>query len=256
MTTVEKATERRRLNIRGVRVDRGTLAEAVARCAAVLRTPGGRLAQVVTVNPEFVMAAQTDARFRAVLNGAALATADGVGIIWAARLLGYPIPERTTGVMLVPLLAELAAQEGYRLFLLGAAPGVAEAAGRVLTERYPGLRIVGTAAGSPAEAEAAALTAQITAVEAELLFVAFGAPQQDLWIAGNAARLPTVRLAMGVGGVYDYLTGRVPLAPPRWRRVGLEWLYRLIHQPWRWRRMLALPRFVLAVLGQKLAGSN
>jgi N-acetylglucosaminyldiphosphoundecaprenol N-acetyl-beta-D-mannosaminyltransferase len=179
-----------------------------------------------------------------------------VGIIWAARILGRPIPERTTGVMLVPLLAELAAREGYRLFLLGAAPGVAEAAGRVLTERYPGLTIVGTYAGSPAPEEAAAITTRITASEAEILFVAFGAPQQDLWIARNAGRLPVVRLAMGVGGVYDYLSGRVPLAPPLWRRLGLEWLYRLIHQPWRWRRMLALPRFVLAVLGQKWAESR
>lgn len=252
-TTVEQTTTRRRLNIRGVLVDMGTLDEAVARCAALLRTPDG-LAQVVTVNPEFVMTAQQNAEFRTVLNGAALATADGVGIIWAARLLGRPIRERTTGVALVPRLAELAAREGYRLFLLGAAPGVAEAAGRVLVARYPGLQIAGTHAGSPADPDAEAIAARITASRADLLFVAFGAPAQDLWIARHAARLPTVRLAMGVGGVYDYLSGRVPLAPPLWRRLGLEWLYRLLHQPWRWRRMLALPRFVLAVGAQKLAG--
>src|SRR5689334_21426298 len=104
-TIVEKATTRRRLNIRGVLVDMGTLDEAVARCAELLRTRDG-LAQVMTVNPEFVMTAQQNAEFRAVLNGAALATADGVGIIWAARLLGRPIRERTTGVALVPRLAE------------------------------------------------------------------------------------------------------------------------------------------------------
>ena len=254
-TTVEQATARRRLNIRGVLVDMGTLDEAVARCAVLLRAPAG-LAQVVTVNPEFVMAAQTHAGFRAVLNGAALATADGVGIIWAARLLGRPIRERTTGVALVPRLAELAARESYRLFLLGAGPGVAEAAGRVLVARYPGLQIAGTHAGSPAEDEAEAIAARITASRADLLFVAFGAPQQDLWIARHAALLPTVRLAMGVGGVYDYLSGRVPLAPPLMRRLGLEWFYRLIHQPWRWRRMLALPRFVLAVAAQKFGGKQ
>jgi N-acetylglucosaminyldiphosphoundecaprenol N-acetyl-beta-D-mannosaminyltransferase len=281
-TTVEQTTARRRLNIRGVLVDMGTLDEAVARCAVLLRAPGG-LAQEVTVNPEFVMAAQSHAEFRAVLNGAALATADGVGIIWAARLLGRPIRERTTGVALVPRLADLAAREGYRLFLLGAGPGVAEAAGRVLVarypglqiagthagspaeaeaagrvlvDRYPGLQIAGTHAGSPAEAEAAAIAARITASRADLLFVAFGAPAQDLWIARHAALLPTVRLAMGVGGVYDYLSGRVPLAPSLWRRLGLEWLYRLIHQPWRWRRMLALPRFVLAVAAQRFGGKQ
>jgi N-acetylglucosaminyldiphosphoundecaprenol N-acetyl-beta-D-mannosaminyltransferase len=252
-TTVEKATARRRLNIRGVLVDMSTPDEAVARCAALLRAPGG-LAQVVTVNPEFVMAAQTHAEFRAVLNGAALATADGVGIIWAARLLGRPIRERTTGVALVPRLAELAAREGYRLFLLGAAPGVAEAAGRVLVARYPGLQIAGTYAGSPADPDAEAIAARITASRAERRLVAFGAPALELTIARQAARLPTVRQAKGDGGVYDYLSGRVPLAPPLWRRLGLEWLYRLLHQPWRWRRMLALPRFVLAVGAQKLAG--
>ena len=247
-----RLTARRRVAIGGVRVDDCPLDEAVARCAGWLAETDGPLAQVVTVNPEFVMTAQQDAAFRAVINGAALATPDGVGLIWAARLLGQPLRGRTTGVALVGRLAELAAGQGYRLFLLGAAPGVAAEAAAVLTARYPGLTIAGTWAGSPAPEEEEALAERITASRADILFVAYGAPRQDLWIARNKGRLPGVRLALGVGGVYDYLTGRVPLAPPLWRRVGLEWLYRLIHQPWRWRRMLALPRFVGLVLAQRL----
>lgn len=251
---------RRRLNILGVRVDDSPLDESVARCARLLRLlpggAGGRLRQVTTVNPEFVMQARRDGAFRAVINGADLATPDGAGIMLAARLLGRPLRGRTTGVALTERLAALAAAEGHRLFLLGAAPGVAAKAGRIWSGRYPGLHIAGAYPGSPAEGEREEIAARITAAGADLLFVAFGAPAQDLWIARNAAALPTVRLALGVGGVFDYLTGRVPLAPLRWRQLGLEWLYRLYQQPWRWRRMLALPAFVLAVLGQRYGMRN
>jgi N-acetylglucosaminyldiphosphoundecaprenol N-acetyl-beta-D-mannosaminyltransferase len=247
---------RRRLNILGVNVDDSPLAATVARCAQMLREPpggaGGRLHQVVTVNPEFVMQARRDRQFRAVLNRADLATPDGVGIVAAARLLGRPLGGRTTGVALAEQLAALAAREGYRVFLLGAQPGVAAEAGRIWAGRYPGLQIAGAYPGSPAPAERDEIVARITAAEADILMVAFGAPAQDCWIARNAAALPTVRLALGVGGVFDYLTGRVPLAPAPIRRIGLEWLYRLYRQPWRWRRMLALPRFAAAVLGQRL----
>jgi N-acetylglucosaminyldiphosphoundecaprenol N-acetyl-beta-D-mannosaminyltransferase len=249
------AARRRRLNILGVRVDDSPPDEALAHCARMLRCPpaarGGRLRQVATVNPEFVMRARQDAEFRALLNAADLATPDGVGIILAARVLGRPLRGRTTGVGLTEALAALAARQGYRLFLLGAAPGVAAEAGRIWAARYPGLQIAGAYPGSPAEDEREEIAARIAAGAADLLFVAFGAPAQDLWIARNRAALPTVRLAMGVGGVFDYVTGRAPLAPPLVRRVGLEWLYRLYRQPWRWRRQLALPIFALAVLGQR-----
>jgi len=251
---------RRRLNILGVRVDDSPLDDATARCERLLGLPpggeGGRLHQVVTVNPEFVMRARQDAEFRALLNGADLATPDGAGIMVASALLGHRLRGRTTGVALTERLAELAARDGYRLFLLGAQPGVAADAGRVWEGHYPGLRLAGAYPGSPSADEQEEITARITAAGADLLFVAFGAPAQDLWIARNRAALPTVRLALGVGGVFDYVTGRVPLAPPLMRSAGLEWLYRLYKQPWRWRRMLALPAFALAVLGQRRGRSG
>ena len=157
------------------------------------------------------------------------------------------MPTRVTGADGLLRIAERAADRGWRLFFLGAAPGVGERAATALRARYPGLRIVGTVSGSPAPAEEDALVEQINASGAELLFVAFGAPIQDKWIARNSTRL-NVTMAMGVGGAFDFVAGETARAPRWLRRLGLEWLFRLIRQPWRWRRMMRLPRFVLAVL--------
>ena len=205
------------------------------------------LRQVCTVSPEFVMIAQQDAKFMRVLRQADLCVADGVGLLWAARYFGRALPQRVTGSDGVPLIAERAAREGWRLYLLGAAPGVAERAADVLRARYPNVQIVGTYAGSPAPEEEDAIIERVNASGADILFVAYGAPQQDMWIARNRARLD-VAVAMGVGGTFDFLAGVVPRAPRWMRRWGLEWLFRLLRQPWRWRRMLRLPRFVWAVL--------
>ncbi len=207
-----------------------------------------RLHQIATVNPEFVMAAQDDAEFRRILQTADLCIPDGVGLLLAGRWLGQPLPERVAGSDLVYHLAELAAIHGWRLFLLGAAPGVAEAAAEILKSYYPGLIIAGTFAGSPDPAENEALVQMINDSQADLLFVAYGAPKQDKWIARNWGALSTVRLAMGVGGSLDFITGQAMRAPGWTQGLGLEWLYRLFKEPWRWRRMMALPKFVVKVI--------
>jgi N-acetylglucosaminyldiphosphoundecaprenol N-acetyl-beta-D-mannosaminyltransferase len=203
--------------------------------------------QVCTVSPEFVMIAQDDPDFMRVLHEADLCAADGIGLLFAARYLGHPLPERVTGSDGVPIIAERAAREGWSLYLLGAAPGIAERAAEVLTARHPALRIAGSYAGSPAPEEEDQIVERVNASGADILLVAYGAPRQDVWIARNRARLH-VHAALGVGGTFDFIAGAIPRAPRWMQKLALEWLFRLIIQPWRWRRMLRLPRFVWGVL--------
>jgi len=235
----------------GVRVDRVTQQQAVERIDQLVtrhRESAGplRCQQVVTVNTEFVMMAQHDTVFRNVINHAALVVADGIGIVWATRYVGKPTPERVTGTDTLVELAKQSANKGYRLYLLGAAPGVAEEAAACLQQLAPSVQIVGTYAGTPAPVEEDAIIERVQTAEADILCVAYGAPIQELWIARNLARLP-VAVAMGVGGAYDFLSGRQQRAPFQMQKMGLEWLYRLYREPWRLRRMLAIPRFMLKV---------
>lgn len=241
-----------RFRLLGVAVDRLTVAQAAARVEALIAAGG--VGQVVTVNPEFVMAARRDRQFRRVLNQASVAVADGIGIVWAARILGDRLPERVGGIDLVETLARRCAISGRRLFLLGGAPGVANAAAEVLRSRYRGLVVAGTHAGSPRPCDFADIRARVHAGRPDLLLVAFGAPAQELWIARHQAEL-AVPAAIGVGGAFDFLAGRIRRAPGWMQRLGLEWLYRLALQPWRWRRMLALPRFGAMVVALRVAGA-
>jgi N-acetylglucosaminyldiphosphoundecaprenol N-acetyl-beta-D-mannosaminyltransferase len=231
-----------------VRVDGVTFEQTVALIDAFIAE--GRPHQITTVNPEFIMTAQRDAAFRAVINGCALALPDGIGVWWASRRLGQPLRERVPGVDLVWRLAQESAERGYRLYLLGAMPGVAERAAARLRQRYPGVVVAGTFAGSPRPEEDADSVARIRAHRPDILLVAYGAPAQDIWIARNLDALG-VPVAMGVGGSFDYIAGVRPLSPQWLRNLGLEWLHRLMTQPWRWRRMLALPRFAWHVLRQE-----
>jgi N-acetylglucosaminyldiphosphoundecaprenol N-acetyl-beta-D-mannosaminyltransferase len=231
--------------ILGVRVDRVSVAGALQILAQL--AVDGRPHQVVTVNPEFIMTAQRNARFREVINAADLALPDGIGVVWASRHLGRPATERVAGVDMVRALARFAAGHGMRPFLLGAGPGVAEAAAAALQAENPGLQIAGVYAGSPAPEEEAHIVGLIEAARPDFLFVAYGAPQQDVWIARNQGRLG-VPIAMGVGGTLDFITGKSRRAPRWMQSLGLEWLHRLIMEPWRWRRMLALPLFAYRVL--------
>jgi N-acetylglucosaminyldiphosphoundecaprenol N-acetyl-beta-D-mannosaminyltransferase len=253
-----------RLEILGVPVDHVTAEDALGVCADVLRSQ--RQVQVVTVNPEFVMAARRDPAFMTVLRSAELSLADGVGMVWASRLLGRPLPERVAGVDVLPRIARTAAEHDQSVFLLGAAPGVAERAAAALVapgERAgadtaaaiaygsPAAIVAGVFAGSPSDSEADSIVRMVNASGAAVLFVAFGAPAQDMWIARHRARLGP-QIMMGVGGAFDFLAGERRRAPAGVRRFGLEWLWRLVREPWRWRRQLALPRFAGAVVLEAL----
>jgi len=240
------------IEILGTPVHGVTMTETVTAVQQFMAEP--RLHQICTTNPEFVMAAQRDPLFRQILHEADLCIPDGVGLIvasrWLARRTGQPaLPERVPGSELIYHLAELCAREGWRPFLLGAAEGVAAETGRILQARYPALQLAGMFSGSPAPEENEAIVQMINESGADMLLVAYGAPKQDKWIYRNRDRLPAVRVAIGVGGSFDFVTGKSVRAP-RWvQNLGLEWLHRLIMEPWRWRRMLALPRFVMRVLG-------
>lgn len=234
-------------HILGLGIDRVTYDQALARIEGFIAAGGPH--QVITLNPEFVVRSQQDPDFRQIINGADLVTPDGVGLLWAARWLGRSLPERVAGVDLVEKLAALSARRGYRLYFLGAAPGVAERAIEVLRGRYPGMVAVGAYSGSPDPQEEDGIGERVRQAQADVLFVAYGAPGQDKWLARNLPRLD-VPVGVGVGGAFDFISG-VRVRAPLWlQRIGLEWLHRLWREPWRWRRMLALPRFALLVLLQ------
>jgi N-acetylglucosaminyldiphosphoundecaprenol N-acetyl-beta-D-mannosaminyltransferase len=202
---------------------------------------------VATVNPEFVMRARADPEYASVLDSAALSLIDGWGVRWAARRAGCREAERVPGVDLVLNIAARCAENGRRMFLLGAGPGVAEEAAARLVEVHPGLVIAGCHGGSPRPEDDNAALDLIAAAQPQVLLVAYGAPSQEAWIARNTSRLPDL-VAIGVGGTLDYIAGRVARAPAWMQRAGLEWLYRLVRQPWRARRMAVLPAYAIQVL--------
>ena len=236
-----------RVLILGVPVDAISEAGAVEWVADAIRA--GQPRQVATVNPEFIMRARHDGRFLNVLSAADLCIPDGYGVVWAARRLGHRLPSRVAGVDLIRSLAARGAREGWRFFFLGAGPGVAESAAAALEKANPGLVVAGCLAGSPDPAQDTVTAAAVRSARTDLLLVAYGAPGQDLWIARNLHQ-SGARVAIGVGGAFDFISGGARRAPRWMRERGLEWLHRLVQEPWRWRRMLALPRFALAVLRQ------
>jgi N-acetylglucosaminyldiphosphoundecaprenol N-acetyl-beta-D-mannosaminyltransferase len=244
---VESRTLLPSVDVLGIRVHNVTMHQAISliRDMALSRVSH----QVIPVNPELIMTAQKNEIFRRVLNNASLVLPDGIGILVAARLAGRQVKERVTGVDTVCSLADVAEEHGLRLFLLGAAPGVAERVAERLRKEHPGLEIAGTYAGSPDPKEEEEICSRIRAANPDILLVAYGAPQQELWVARNSERL-NVPVAMCVGGTFDFISGFATRAPGWMQRLGLEWMFRLVQEPRRFRRMLALPRFLLAVIRQ------
>ncbi|HEX9494359.1 MAG TPA: WecB/TagA/CpsF family glycosyltransferase [Candidatus Limnocylindria bacterium] len=238
----------RRVDILGVGFDRVALVDAIAEIEQ--RLDAGERTFIITANPEFVMLCRSDREVAAIAERADLVVPDGTGAVVAARFLGDPLPGRAPGRLLVDRLAAVASERRLSLFLLGAAPGVAERAAATLRARHPDLRIAGTHAGH-AEDDADVVP-RVAAVAPDIVLVAFGMPRQERWIARNVARLPSVRVAVGVGGSLDYLAGAAKAPPAAVHAIGLEWLWRLARDPRRWRRQRVLPLFVLLVLLQRV----
>lgn len=215
-----------------IHLDRVSMNQALVKIQAFLLD--NTLHHIATVNPEFIMAARKDKKFHEILNSTDLNVPDGFGLQCAAWFLGEKIGERITGVDLTWEICKLAAEKGYSVFFLGAAEGVAEKAAHRIELLNPGLKIAGTYSGTPDEE---GIAERINSVSPDILLVAFGAPKQEKFIFDNRGALK-VKLAMGVGGTFDYIAGIVPYAPTWMRESGLEWLYRLFTQPKRWKRII------------------
>jgi N-acetylglucosaminyldiphosphoundecaprenol N-acetyl-beta-D-mannosaminyltransferase len=232
------------LRILGRRVDRLNLSEALERIAgfAAGETPH----QVVTVNPLMLLAAQSDPILQRIIDRADLVVPESSGVAFASRLKGLPVERHLPGIDLFMALCEAAAQRGEPIYLLGAKPGVAEAAAQALRDRFPTLTVAGTQHGYFSTEESEAVVASVRAAHPVYLFVALAVPHQERWIAEHLQAL-NVPVVMGVGGSFDVLSGRLKRAPRWMQRLGIEWLFRLIQEPWRWRRMKDLPVFVWRV---------
>lgn len=243
----------------GVRVNPISLKKAVSQVEKWLKT--SKQYQIVTPNPEQVVLAQKDLSFKKVLNQADLAIADGIGLAWAIKAQNNNLNakvERVSGVDLMVALCKNAAPKKRRIFLLGGWDQAAEAAEK-LKSRFPELQITSHPGAidinNQSAAERRAVVKMINQFKPDLLFVAYGAPHQEFWIAQNLSSLK-VGAAMGVGGAFDYISGKVPRAPEFIRNLGLEWFFRLIIEPWRIKRHLSLVKFIWLVMANRQTGEE
>ncbi|MGP4060940.1 WecB/TagA/CpsF family glycosyltransferase [Halobacillus sp. H74] len=204
---------------------------------------------VVTANPEIVMRAHDDSYYMDCLQAASYITADGIGIVKASKLLKDPLPERVTGYDIMMEFLQIAEQKKYRVFLLGAHEDILQRAVRNINAHYPNIEVVGSRNGY-FEWDDHTVAEDIHQAQPDIVFVALGVPKQERWIAENYNKF-NQGVFICVGGSIDVVSGDVKRAPMRWQNMNLEWLYRLMKQPSRWRRMHALPRFTYKVLRQK-----
>jgi len=236
-----------KIDVLGVAFHNVTMDEAIER--AFLRTQMRSGGFVVTPNPEIVMMAQEDPALAEAIEHAELVLPDGIGVIYGAKLLGTPLKQRTPGIDFACGLMQRLSEVGGSVFLFGAKPGVAEIAGENLADRYPGLVITGACDGYFEDDRP--IIEVINEVRPDLLLVCLGAPKQELWMR-NHADILDVGLMAGLGGSLDIFAGVVQRAPVLWQKLGLEWLYRLLKQPTRIKRMMKLPQFILCVLRKRV----
>ena len=235
-----------RVEILGVGFDNVTMDQAVAEGVRLADTEGTHY--VVTPNPEIVEVCREDPEALEAVNSADLVLADGIGVVYGARILGSPLKGRVPGIEFAQNLMARMAQNGKTLFLLGAKPGVAEKAAERLQQQYPGLRVVGTRDGYFQE-DGPVLEA-IRASGADVVFVCLGAPKQEKWMRKNG-EAAGAHLLVGLGGCLDVFSGQVQRAPEAFQKLGLEWLHRLIKDPRRIGRMAKLPLFLVHAAGEK-----
>ncbi len=231
----------------GCAIDRLDMEQTLKRCQAIIEH--GAFAQQVSINAAKLVALRADPTLRDIVSRCALVNADGQSVVWASRLLGDPLPERVAGIDLMHALIEMAASEGYGVYILGAQRKVLQAAVQRLRETHPGLSIVGYRDGYFTEDEGPLVASAIRDSKADILFVAMSSPRKESWLGQHGPTL-NVPFAMGVGGSIDIVAGVTRRAPSAWQRLGMEWLYRLLQEPRRmFRRYLGTNlRFGLLVI--------
>lgn len=235
----------------GIQFDNVTLDEAAELGGQMLQED--RFHYVVTPNPEFLLAAEKDGEFARVLNGADLVLPDGIGVIYSAKILGTPMKQRVPGIEFGERMLARLNEQGGRLYLLGAKPGVAEKAGENILQRYPDIVLCGTHDGYFQDDEA--VLRLVAAARPDLLIVCLGAPRQEKWMARWGIHTGA-RLAIGMGGALDVFAGEVERAPERWQKLGLEWAYRLKKEPRRITRMARLPLVLVKAAGCRVTGKG
>lgn len=243
------------IDLFGVAISPVTMQEALDRIETFIEK--GTPHHVATSDANSVLRAQKDEEYAAIIRRAALVTPDGFGVVWGARLMNLPVYERVTGVDMVTGICERAAKKGYSIYILGSEPGIAATAAQKLAQQYPGLKIAGTQHGFWKEEGISdeAIVSQIAQAKPDVLFVAFGIPAQEKFIAHNLEAL-NVPVSIGVGGSFDVYSEKLRRAPVYIQRSGLEWLYRVWQEPWRWKRMGYVPQFMAFALREWLFGKR
>lgn len=233
--------------ILGVNFDALSQQEMVHTAASLIE--GGGFHYAVTPNPEFLLAAQKNDAFRAALNQADLSMPDGIGVVYASKILGRPLNGRVPGIDFADQLMAWMAQNGKRLFLLGSKPGIADMAAVNLRQRHRGLNICGTHDGYFKEDGPVITT--VRDAQPDVVLVCLGAPKQELWMAQNGPAT-NAKFMVGLGGALDVFAGVTERAPERWQKLGLEWLYRLLKDPKRVGRMAKLPLVLFQAAGERI----
>jgi N-acetylglucosaminyldiphosphoundecaprenol N-acetyl-beta-D-mannosaminyltransferase len=247
-----------KVNVLGIRFDNVNLKETIDFVFDHLDK--NKKGYICTPNPEMLLEAKHNNDFKKVLNNSLLNISDGIGILWAAThivnksskfkaITSLPflaispkkfknvLSERVTGTDLLQEIVKHAANTHTRIFFLGASPGIAEKAAQILEKKYNGVKIVGTYSGSPDKKHKKDIIETINHSRADIVFVAYGAPKQEMWIEDALKALKTIKLAIGIGGAFDFIVEKRKRAPKWMQKLGLEWLFRLIQEPSRWRRI-------------------
>ncbi|NLV86140.1 MAG: WecB/TagA/CpsF family glycosyltransferase [Clostridiales bacterium] len=240
-----------RIDVLGIGFDSLSMDEAIDRALSAME--GRSSKYIVTPNPEIVMLCRENGELMSAVNEAFMVLPDGIGIVHGARILGTPLKQKISGIDFAQALFSPMAEKKMSVFLLGAAEGIAEEAGNVLSSRFSGLQISGTNDGFFKEEENESIIQRINSASPDLLLVCLGSPKQELWMRENAEKLK-VGLMAGLGGSLDVFSGNVKRAPKVFQKLGLEWFHRLIKQPSRAKRMTNLPKFAFAVIGRRLKG--